>query len=290
MLEELHNYIRELSQERKVKGHILRVLSYEDELKIASRYYELTKMRIPHAQRHAQIESLRVGVVPSRYIDNVLNIGIDGQLRLLESKVVIVGVGRLGSHIVENLARLGVGHLTLIDEGKIDSVSLNSQSIALPEYLGVDRTVVMSIRVHDINAGVEVVPHSVRLTKANAKGLFEGADLVVSSSNVLATHMTVSEQCRSLGIPFVYGALNGWKGYVCGITPNDKPFDSYLPQLDANTQWNRTTLSYAVAIVAGYQTSEISSLLLTGSSKNPDYMMTIDIEANENRLIRPLPF
>lgn len=285
MLEELHHYIQELSKVQTIKGHSLSVLSYEDEVKVASRIYDLTNRRIKDTLHMAQLEALKVGVVPARYIDNVLNLGIEGQIRLLQSKVVIVGVGRLGSHIVENLARMGVGHLTLIDEGQIDSLSLNSQSIALPQYLNVDRTTVMSIRVNDINAGVRVENKTTRLTKANAKSLIEGADLVVSSSNVTATHAIVSEQCQELSIPFVYGALNGWKGYVCSILPSEKTFSSFLDKIDSDTQWHRTTVSYAVAIVAGYQASEISSVLVNGASPHSNQMMVIDIESKLNRFL-----
>ena len=172
-----------------------------------------------------------------------------------------------------------------MDGDRIDNISLNSQSIALPEYLGVDRTTVMSIRVHDINGGVTVESVNVHLNSQNIDELLEQVNIVVSSSNVLETHETVSAYCKNHEKVFVYGTLNGWKGSVGSIFPDDKSFGEFYNLIEEEEKYNRTTVSYATAIIAGYYTAEIVEVMAKDTSKHRNQLLKINVETMQNELI-----
>lgn len=279
--------IKALATETVIKGKKYLILTYQDEMTLSSDIYEHFNKRIRNSLQIVQLEALKNGIIPTRYLDNVINIGIENQIKLLESKVAVVGIGRLGSHIVENLARLGVGHILLVDAAQIEGKSLNSQSIALPEYLNVNRTTVMSMRVHDINSGVHVEMIDEQVTAENVDSILKDYTYVVSSSNVFATHEMLSEYCKEKEKVLVYGTLNGSKGFVLSLFPDNLPFSTLYNHIEKECDEgdSRTTLSHVTAIIAGYQTSEIVDVITKGKSKHPNQVFKIDVENLVNEVL-----
>ncbi|MEI2387668.1 ThiF family adenylyltransferase [Breoghania sp. JC706] len=148
-------------------------------------------------------------------------IGAEGQARIAAAKVVIVGVGALGSNSANLLARAGVGQLTLIDRDFVDWTNLQRQCLyeeadveattpkaeAAAAHLGrINSDIVCEAIVEDFNAG-------------NAERLISGADLVVDGLDNFHSRAVLNQACVKLGIPWVHGACLGTYGNAATIVP-----------------------------------------------------------------------
>ena len=114
------------------------------------------KTRLPLAA--IEIASLEQAIIPMRYLRNIGTVGIDGQLKLLRSTVAVCGAGGLGGTIIELLARQGVGHLVIIDNGRFVENNLNRQILAAESDLRKSKVKVAAERVRMINSAVRVTP------------------------------------------------------------------------------------------------------------------------------------
>lgn len=273
--------LNEMSYKSECNGVAYDLISYNDEVKLSHEIYMSSNKRAVNPLKMVQLFALRNGVIPIRYLDNIVHIGIENQIKLLESRVAIVGIGRLGSQIVENLARLGVGNITLIDNSRITDKNLNSQSIALPEYLNIDKTTIMSLRTRDINSAVSTQEINVTVDEKNIDGLLKESDLIISTSSSLATHRLLSAYTKANGKTFVFGSIDGFNGSIFSLLPNDETtFEELFELVGENYEKaeDRTTLSHVSGIVAGYQTSEVVHLIATGKSKIPKKVHKVEIQ------------
>jgi len=171
--------------------------------------------------RDVEIAALENNIVPWRYVRNMGTIGLDGQIKLLNSSVTVVGAGGLGGTIIELLARQGIGHITVIDNDRFGEQNLNRQVMSTEKNMGKYKAVVASKRVAQINAAVSVTVSLERITKGNASRLLKGADVVVDGLDNLPSRFVVESACRRLKIPFVHGTIAGFCGQLTTIFPED---------------------------------------------------------------------
>jgi len=171
--------------------------------------------------RMRTIELLENGEVPERYLRNIGTIGIEGQLRLLKSKVVVVGAGGLGGNIIELLTRQGIGYLKIIDGDSFAIHNLNRQLLATERNVGVNKSIAAVQRIAEINSDVfgESVPQM--LDEKNAEELLFGMDVVVDALDTISSRLLVSKVAQKLGIPLVHGAIAGFTGQVTTLLPGD---------------------------------------------------------------------
>lgn len=173
-------------------------------------------------QGEVEIVCLENFVIPMRYLRNIGTTGIDGQIKLLRSKAVVCGAGGLGGTIIELLARQGVGHLVIIDNGRFVENNLNRQIVATESDLRRPKVKVAAERVRRINSAVRVTPVNRLLDTSNAGDLIAGADVVLDGLDNLAARLSVAAACDKLKIPFVHGAIAGFNGQLMTVCPGDK--------------------------------------------------------------------
>ncbi|MBE2999361.1 adenylyltransferase/sulfurtransferase MoeZ [Nocardiopsis sp. HNM0947] len=142
------------------------------------------------------------------------DVGMDGQKRLKNAKVLVVGAGGLGSPALLYLAAAGVGTLGIIDFDVVDESNLQRQVIH--GQSDVDRPKAESARdsIKDVNPNVEVVLHQDRLESDNALEIFRGYDLVLDGTDNFATRYLVNDACVILNIPYVWGSIFRFDGQV----------------------------------------------------------------------------
>ena len=169
-----------------------------------------------------EITCLENGVVPMRYLRNMGTSGIDGQLKLLRSTVAVCGAGGLGGTVIELLARLGVGCLVIIDNGRFVENNLNRQIMSDEDVLRKSKVKVAARHIGRINSAVEVKECNAFIDDSSADGLLKGADIVVDALDSLAARLVVEAACRRLNLPFVHGAVAGFCGQVMTVLPGDK--------------------------------------------------------------------
>ena len=134
-------------------------------------------------------------------------VGAEGQRRLLNARVAVVGAGGLGSPLLLYLAAAGVGRITVIDDDDVDATNLQRQVIHDAMSVGLSKVESAVDRVRGLNPDVAVEGRQVRITQANAAELLQGHDLVLDGSDNFETRYAVDDACAELGLPLVWAAV-----------------------------------------------------------------------------------
>jgi len=151
-----------------------------------------------------------------RYSRHILlpEIGIDGQQRLLDAKVLIVGLGGLGSPAALYLAASGVGQIVLCDHDTVDLSNLQRQIIHRTSTVGQPKTASAYAALHDINPEVECIALDMRADESQLHELVAKSDVVLDCSDNFATRYAVNRTCQQLHKPLVSGAAVQFDGQI----------------------------------------------------------------------------
>ena len=141
-------------------------------------------------------------------------IGIDGQRRLRQARVLVVGAGGLGSPLIEYLAAAGVGSIGIVDDDTVSASNLNRQILYYPSQEGKPKANCAADVVRRMNPDCKVQAYRMRLTDSNASDLFGKYDVIADCTDNLATRYVIDRHTKALGIPFVHGSLCEFEGRV----------------------------------------------------------------------------
>lgn len=150
-------------------------------------------------------------------------VGEAGQRRLKDARVLLVGVGGLGSPAALYLAAGGVGVLGLVDDDRVDETNLQRQILYGTQAIGRPKGEAAEERLHDLNPHVRVERFAERLTSGNALDILRDFDVVVDGSDNFPTRYLVNDACVLLGKPNVYGAIFRFEGQVSVFGRPDAP-------------------------------------------------------------------
>ena len=148
-------------------------------------------------------------------------IGYDGQLKLRDAHVCVVGVGGLGTPIVSQLAAMGVGHLRIIDRDVVELSNLHRQTIYNDSDIGQVKVEVAAKKLMAMNPNIEVEPMPVSVNEYTAPKIVEGCDVVIDGLDSVMARYALNDACLQLKIPYVYGGAIGLLGSACTIIPNE---------------------------------------------------------------------
>ncbi len=156
-----------------------------------------------------------------RYSRQILlqQVDIDGQLRLKQSRALIIGVGGLGSPVALYLAAAGVGELHLADFDTVDLTNLQRQIIHDSHSVGVSKVDSAITRLTAINPEIKLVPHRVALDEDSLAAAVEAVDLVLDCSDNFTTREAVNAACVAAGKPLVSGAAIRLEGQLSVFDP-----------------------------------------------------------------------
>ncbi|MGH7530797.1 MAG: molybdopterin-synthase adenylyltransferase MoeB [Gemmatimonadales bacterium] len=140
------------------------------------------------------------------------DVGLEGQAKLKQARVLLVGAGGLGSPAALYLAAAGVGTLGVVDFDVVDRSNLQRQILHGTARLGAPKTASARERITDVNPHVQVEIFETRLTSANALDILRGFDVVLDGSDNFPTRYLVNDACVLLGKPNVYGAVFRFDG------------------------------------------------------------------------------
>jgi adenylyltransferase/sulfurtransferase len=152
-----------------------------------------------------------------RYQRHILlpEVGLEGQKRLKDAKVLCVGAGGLGSPLALYLAAAGVGRLGLMDFDVVDVSNLQRQILYSTDDVGAPKLAAAKRRLNALNPGVEVVVHEERLAPGNALGIFRRYDVIADGTDNFPARYLVNDACLRAGKPNVHGSVSGFEGRVC---------------------------------------------------------------------------
>jgi len=188
-------------------------------------------------------------------------------ISLRAKRVVVIGCGGLGGYIIEQLARLGIGYLTVIDGDVFDESNLNRQLLSMVGNIGKSKALEARERINKINPDVNVVAHNLFLDADNARDLLQNHDVICDALDSISTRLMVQKLASELNIPMVYGAIAGWYGQVATLFPGDHiPGSIHQASLHKGIEQELGNPSFTPALVASIQVSEVLKIL-TGKGK-----------------------
>jgi len=150
-------------------------------------------------------------------------LGMDGQRKLKNARVLLVGTGGLGAPLGMYLAAAGVGTLGIVDFDTVDASNLQRQIIHGTKDVGRPKIASARDRIHDINPNVDVVAYETRLTSANALDIIRDFDVVADGTDNYPTRYLVNDACILLGKPNVYGSIFRFEGQASVFGAPDGP-------------------------------------------------------------------
>src|SRR4030067_386957 len=159
----------------------------------------------------------------TRYSRHILlkEVGTEGQVQLLKSKVLLVGAGGLGCPIGLYLAAAGVGTLGIIDDDRVDLTNLQRQILHRTSGVGRPKTESAKEAIARINPDVKGMTYQERLTSDNAIKIFQDYDIIVDGSDNFPTKYLVNDASFFAGKPFVYGGVFQFEGQASVFSPKD---------------------------------------------------------------------
>jgi adenylyltransferase/sulfurtransferase len=156
-----------------------------------------------------------------RYARHIIlpGIGGDGQAKLAEAKVLVIGAGGLGSPAAMYLAAAGVGTIGLVDFDHVDLSNLQRQILHDTSDVGRPKVASATDRLNELNPNVEVVAHETLLSSANAFEVLGAYDVVVDGTDNFPVRYLVNDATQMLGKPLVYGSIYQWEGQASVFLP-----------------------------------------------------------------------
>ncbi len=161
-----------------------------------------------------EVLALEEAIIPSRYERNTGTIGIEGQLKLLNSKIAVIGCGGLGGVIIEILARAGAGELVLADGDIFSDSNLNRQLLSEIENIDSPKVEVATERIRRINPAIKVYPFYTFFNEETGPEILHGVKYAADALDNNPSRKILYHLCGELDIPVVHGAIGGFMGQV----------------------------------------------------------------------------
>jgi len=199
--------------------------------------------------------------VEPRYMRNIPALTEEACLTLRKKRVLVVGCGGLGGHIIDMLTRIGVGFLRVVDGDVFEPSNLNRQLLSEVPLLGVKKAKAAADRIARVNPDICVDAVEVFLTETNVLNLIDGCDVVLDALDNIPTRRLLARACADTGIPYVYGAIQGWVAQAAVSMPGDGLMELLFPE-EIEIR-DRSVLSFTPALCAAMQTA-LCVKLLTG--------------------------
>jgi molybdopterin/thiamine biosynthesis adenylyltransferase len=160
-----------------------------------------------------------------RYSRHIMlpEIGESGQKKLLEAKVLVVGLGGLGSAASYYLAAAGVGHLGIVDSDTVEISNLQRQILHSVASIGMPKTISAQKTIAALNPDVEIVTYQERLTPENAIDIVRNYDIIVDGCDNLPTRYVMNDACYMKNKPYVHGSIFQFEGRATVFLPGGGP-------------------------------------------------------------------
>jgi len=232
-----------------------------------------------------QVEKLALesGLLPSRYQRNRKTISVEEQLRLFQTHVAVIGCGGLGCYIVEEMTRLGIGHITAVDPDVFEEHNLNRQLYATPAMLGQPKVEAARTRVAEINPAVTLLPLKCAFGKVNGSDILQGVNIVVDALDSIPVRLELSEVSSEMNIPMVHGAIGGWYGQIATQFPGEDTVRKIYNRSANGTGVEKGlgNPSFTPAVIASLQVAEVCKIIIgkgTTLGKRKLHINLLDME------------
>jgi sulfur-carrier protein adenylyltransferase/sulfurtransferase len=198
----------------------LQELGYENVANVAGGIVAWQELDLPVAEPEGMTREQRM-----RYSRHTLlpEVGVEGQLKLLNAKVLLIGAGGLGSPSALYLAAAGVGTLGLVDDDDVDESNLQRQVIHTTDRVGTPKTESARVTIEGLNPDVDVIEHRTRLDSSNVIEILGDYDVVVDGADNFPTRYLLNDASVRLGKPVVSASILGFEGQISTFAPHEGP-------------------------------------------------------------------
>jgi sulfur-carrier protein adenylyltransferase/sulfurtransferase len=198
----------------------LQTLGYENVANVAGGIEAWQELDLPVVAPEGMTREQRM-----RYSRHTLlpEVGVEGQLKLLDSKVLLIGAGGLGSPSALYLAAAGVGTLGLVDDDAVDESNLQRQIIHSTDRVGTPKTESARVTIEGLNPDVDVVEHRTRLDASNVIEILRDYDVIVDGADNFPTRYLLNDASVRLRKPVVSASILGFEGQISTFAPYEGP-------------------------------------------------------------------
>lgn len=195
-----------------------------------------------------------------RYIRNIPAISGSDCALLREKRVLVVGCGGLGGYLAELMLRLGVGTVRVADGDSFEASNLNRQILSETSNIGQNKAEAAAERAGRIDPCARVEVFACHMNEENVHELISGCDAVLDGLDNSVSRRILAKACSDSGIPYVFGAVDGWTAQAAVSMPGDGLIDSLYPEgVDIK---GKSALCFTPALCASVQAALCTKLLL----------------------------
>ncbi|WP_353474391.1 HesA/MoeB/ThiF family protein [Salipiger sp. H15] len=205
-------------------------------------------------------------------------VGEEGQARLTEARVLVVGAGGLGSALLPLLAGAGVGALRIVDPDTVEESNLHRQTLYRMEDIGRAKAAVAAERLAALNPDCVATALVARLDPVLARAEMAGAQVVVDAADSVAVTYALSDLCLAAGVPLVSASVVGRAGHVGGFCGGAPSYRAVFPDLPGQMQScaSAGVMGPVVASLGALQAQMVLAVLLGQAPSPLGQMLTLD--------------
>jgi len=196
----------------------------------------------------------------ARYARNIPALTEAACALLRNKQVAGFGCGGMGGHLIDQLARIGIGSIRAVDGDVFEASNLNRQLLSEVPLLGAGKARTASHRILRVNPDVKVQAVEAFLTQDNARDLVSGCNAVLDGLDNIESRKILAAACAAENVPYIYGAISGWVAQAAISMPGDGLVERLYPE--GTLIRDKSVLSFTPALCASMQVSLCIRLLL----------------------------
>ena len=212
------------------------------------------------------------------------DIGASGQKKIIQSKVLIIGMGGLGCPVAEFLTRAGVGTLGIIDYDNVDLSNIHRQSLYNVSDIKKSKVLVAKKKLKKINSKINIICHKIRIDKNNLKKIIKEYDYIVDGSDNFETKFLINDTCKKFKKFLVTGAISKFNGHIFTFdfkdvkTPCIRSFfqEKKISNEILNCEYEGV-LGTVAGIIGTIQANEILKKILNIGENLNGYILILDL-------------
>lgn len=215
-----------------------------------------------------------------RYKRHILlpGIGEDGQKKIMDSRVLIIGTGGLGSPVALYLTAAGVGTIGLVDSDKVDISNLQRQIIHSTPDIRKPKVESAAEKMKNLNPDVNIIKYNTYFDRSNAVDIISGFDIIIDATDNSESKFFINDICVKCRKPLIHGAINQFSGNVMTILPGHADYRDIFPVEPLNTppSSNYGVLGVIAGTIGIIQATEALKIITGVGTPLTDKLLTYD--------------
>lgn len=215
--------------------------------------------------------------------------GSDGQDKLKQSKVLVIGAGGLGCPVLQYLTGAGVGHIGIVDNDVVELSNLHRQTLYTTDDIGKGKAETAMNRLRKLNPEIHIHSYPIRITNKEALSILSEYDIIMDGSDNFATRFMINDACAILKRPLIFGAIGETEGQIGVFHHSEKDaasnlrdlYPSVLPEDAAYTCKERGTLGVVPGIIGMLMATEAIKLITKKGTILANQLMTYNMNTNQ---------